>query len=513
MRLTWLAFAIVWIGCSRFSAQRCRTDADCQRFGGAICDQTTRTCWTSPPDGSVPDLIGADLTPMSCTTSADCTSPEQPICGATHECRSCVGPSDNADCAAHDAMTPRCDADTGQCAACRMAMQDVDCDSATPICSADGSCQKCSAHAQCSSGVCKLDGASAGACAAASEIAYVDNKGVTPMVCAQTGTHDGSSPATAFCDVQAGVDSNKPYVLVAGHLGAPYSKLLISSSKVVSIIGPGQGVAQPATIYDATNAGVAVSLTGAGITASVTLDGMEIGDRTNVTTQDGVLCSAASGAVGRLTVRRTTIQRSGKFGVNASGCDVTCDGAIIGPGNGTGGIILSSSDATIVNSLIDNNGTTTSNLGGVGFSGTGPTNRAQLINSTIVENTAKNQAGVYSGIDCTMGAAPVIFNTVVNGNSNGQINAACSLTFSAYAGASGPTNTDLTNCSDSALFMNPGGFDFRPKSTPTAPCGVTLLGKGTTALMSIAAPDHDLTSAARPQPAGSMPDIGAYEEP
>lgn len=507
MSVALLATALALLGCKERDPLFCdNVTRFCTDPTRPVCNLEKAEC--EPDGGTITDMGGGDMH-LNCSTSAMCDD-TAPIC-ASGMCRACTRASDDAECAAHNASTPRCDSTSGKCVACTPATQASDCSTVTPICDTNGACRKCAAHSECPSGVCIFDGASAGSCASSSQIAYVDNKAMTPSTCALTGTHDGSSPATAFCDIQNGVDSARPFVLVAGHAGKPYGKVAITTSKTVTVIGPGQGGAQPASIYDATNVGVAITLSGAGTTGALTLDGLEIGDRTNPTTQDGISCNAAAGAAITLIVRRSAIQHSGKVGVNATGCDVTMDADVVANNTG-GGLLLQSSDFTVENTIVALNGSASSTFGGIQPNGPGPANRQLIINSTVVENTAKNMAGIYSALDCVAAAAPIIFNVVANSNSNSQINPACTLDHSAFAGGTG-TNTNLTNCTDANLFVDPANFDFHPRTAAVAPCPTTLLGKGSTSFMSVAAPDHDFGGSVRPQPTGSMPDVGAIEVP
>lgn len=520
---------------------------------GLLCDTSYHSCY-SPDDAacitncSMRDLGDTDMAlaicEMSCTdgggnnpdlrpmctpqtAATDCTDTTKPICAAKGTCQPCQAPNDDTACAARSSSTPRCmptgNTNAGECVACVPSMpvrQSTDCTAASkPICDTSGSCRACAANTECTSGVCIQDGANAGQCAAASQVAYVDNKASVTTCNANGMTHDGNSPSTAFCDIQAAVNTGKPYVLVQGQSPTPtttqgYSKVTITSAMNVTIIGPGQGSSQPVTIYDPTNVGLTISLTGAGMSSNVILDGIEIGDRTNSTVQDALDCGANGGATVKLTLRRSAILHSSKLGMSITGSDVTMDADLVA-NNATGGISLTNSDYTIQNSVSASNGAggpTGSNLGGIQVSGSGTTGRAQIINVTDADNNAKNTAGVYSGLDCIGGAAPIIFNSVVVSNSNVQINPNCTLAYSSFVGGNG-TNTDLTNCTDATLFVNSGANPYQPKATVTAPCSVTLLGKGTTMYMAVPAPTHDLTGATRPQPAGSMPDDGAYEAP
>jgi hypothetical protein len=465
-----------------------------------VCNKILNVC-TGPSDGGADS--GAPVACTQATATTDCPT-TAPVCGDQGFCRPCNSASDDPVCQSRSSSTPLCatgGTSIGQCVACRA---NGDCSGTTPICTNAGTCRPCTAHTDCASGACALDGTSAGSCVDPTNITYVDNN---PAKC----TGGTGTPTMPLCNLQNGVDAGRPYVVVTGHLGMPYGKVSITTSKAITIIGPGQGSPQPATIYDTSSNDQFSVNAGAGVTISATVDGIEIGDRATTTLQNGAYCNASGGASAKIVIRRSAVQHSGKVGVTASGCDVVMDSDVVAYNTG-GGLSLANTDFTVENAVLVLNGGAASLLGGVQVSGSGATNRAQLINLTIADNTAKNITGVYSGLDCIGGAAPVVFNSVVVSNSNAQINPNCTLAYSSFPGGTA-TNTDLANCSSSTLFVGSGANPYQPKSTATAPCAVTLLGKGTNSYMSVPAPDHDLTGAPRPQPAGSMPDDGAYEVP
>jgi hypothetical protein len=212
-------------------------------------------------------------------------------------------------------------------------------------------------------------------------------------------------------------------------------------------------------------------------------------------------------------VRRSAIQHNGKLGISATGCDITVDQTVIGPGNGQGGALLKTTDFTVQNAVIHDNGSTTAAFGGLQVNGLGTAGRGRIVNVDIVNNSAKNSAGTYSGIDCVAGTVAVL-NTALIGNtvtaSTAEVRGTCSMDHSAWIGATA-TNLNLTNCTDATIFIDPGNFDYHPRTTAMAPCATTLLGKGAGAFMTATAPPYDFNGAPRPAPAGSAPDIGVIE--
>ncbi|MDB4970186.1 MAG: hypothetical protein JWN44_5875 [Myxococcales bacterium] len=505
-----LVAAMAWMGCKQTNRLYCDVSTPCRDPARPSCDTIAHECQSA--SSTHPDMSTVDMS-SGCSTSDQCPD-ALPICDAG-VCRACTGPADAALCTTHKATTPYCDIPSGACVACTTATQATDCAAATPICGVGGGCRKCQLHSECAEGVCRFDGPNAGSCVASSEIAYVDNKGNVTN-CGLAGTHDGASPATAYCDVQPGVDSGKPYVLVTGHgnTQSAYGKVTITNTVNVTIVGPGAGVLNPALVFDVAADQISVTPTGSNA-ATLILDGLELGDRSNPSGQNGISCSASGAASAKIVVRRSIIQHNGKMGVTTNGCDVTLDQSTIGPGNSQGGALLKSSDFTIQNSVVHDNGSTTAAFGGLQINGLGAAARGRIVNVDIVNNASKNAANTYSAIDCVSGTV-VALNTALIGNtvaaSTAEVRSSCLMDHSAWVGAAG-TNLNLASCSDATVFVDPTAFDYHLRTAAVAPCTVTLVGRGTGAFMNASAPDYDFYGASRPLPAGSAADIGAVESP
>lgn len=493
--------------CKRTNGLYCDANDPCRDPTRPHCDSIAHECVATTVGNN--DLSVADLT-GGCQSSSQCPD-STPICDAGN-CRACSGTSDNSECVVHKSSTPYCNAQTGLCNQCTQATQATDCAAATPVCG-DGTCRTCANHSECSSGICIFDGPNLGRCADPTQIAYVDSKGSVATCNTNGMTHDGNSPATAYCDLQPGVGSGKPFILVTGHgnTGGAYGSISITTSVTTTIVGPGQGVANPALTFDVANDQVSVMPSG-GAGVFLIIDGLELGDRTNPTAQNGINCNATGGSSAKIIVRRSAIQHNGKNGITATNCDITVDQTFIGPANSAGGVYIKTSDFTIQNSVIHDNGSTTTNFGGIQIAGLGTAGRGRIINDDVVDNASQNSGGKYSGIDCAMGTV-VVLNTALIGNTSGtatELRSSCSTDHSAFVGATG-TNTSLMNCTDATVFSNPTNFDYHPRTSATAPCATTLLGKGVTSFMGATAPWYDFYGAPRPQPANSAPDIGAIE--
>jgi hypothetical protein len=162
----------------------------------------------------------------------------------------------------------------------------------------------------------------------------------------------------------------------------------------------------------------------------------------------------------------------------------------------------------VQNTAIFKNGSSTSDVGGMQFSGNG-TFKAVIVNDTIYGNTAKAAALVAAGLSC--GGSPIVFNTVVLDNVGGtgpDMATGCNPTFSAYKGvAAGASNQELLACSADTIFAAPATNDFHIKAGGVC----TLVDVGASMAGSVNAPTYDLDGNVRPKAGGF--DIGAYEVP
>ncbi len=437
-----------------------------------------------PLDAGVKDAamdLAMDFAPM-CTASSQCGDPT-PIC-ASATCRACSGAADDGECLNHNAATPRCGS-AGACVACRTTSEATDCAAATPICDATGACRKCATHGECSSAICKSDGS----CALTTDIAYVDDGNTTPTFCKAAGTHDGNSPATAYCDIQDAVNGTKPFAFVKGSTSA-YGAVSINGRSIV-IVGPGAATPS-ASISGGSNP--SVSVTG---TAYVTLDGFEV----FMTFVDGVDCTNNVAGTS-LTLLRNKIHGVSGIGINSTKCVLTLDQNVIGPANTGGGVKLTSTTYSITNNFIVGNGTT-----GISVS-FDTASTGEFAFNTVAQNTFTGQAG---GIDCANGANRVIESSIVWGNSvksGTQIVGNCDL-INVVTG----TDSFADAIQKDPTFVNiatmPYDYHLKaPNDTANLACCVdkiTMTVDGGASML----PDHDIDNAHRPKGAGW--DIGGHE--
>ena len=353
-------------------------------------------------DGSVDaaDLTTLDLSVVACTASVDCKDAAAPLCVAG-KCVKCGGPADDAACAMRKAATPRCDAPSGACVACR-ATPDCSADPKTPICDRTA-CRGCKRNDECASGVCNPDGA----CAADAEIVFVDNKG---GACVGLG-HAGSA-ADPHCQIAAALSSlgMKRIVKVAGSKALTgYEPFSVKTSIDVRIVGPGVAAIPAAEIKPIGIFAVEVNI-GAGMTAKLQLEGLVVfGSGGGSPPQDAVNCFNGGGTALALTLRDCSVQSAGKIGVSAKDADVTITSSTI-TGNQGGGVSSSGGTLTVTSSTIAKN---------AGFGINVLSGKYNLVNNFIVENPG-------TGITFTKDANGVFaFNTVAGNVALNQIGIDC----------------------------------------------------------------------------------------
>ena len=227
----------------------------------------------------------------------------------------------------------------------------------------------------------------------------------------------------------------------------------------------------------------------------------------------GIYCYSSSPTIQNCTISGNTAARGGGSGggINCESSSATITNCTITGNTGDrGGIYCYSSSPTITNCTITGN---TANWGGGGIycDSSSPT----LTNCTITGNTANWGGG---GIYCHYYSSPTITNCILwNDNpqeiyfDSGYPNA---ITVS-YSDVEGGEEGIVHNHPDDIIMWGDGNIDADPlfgnpysgleyDLAPGSPC----LNAGT----SEGAPSTDILGRPRPNPPGSNPDMGAYEQ-
>ena len=446
-----------------------------------------------------PTDMGAasDMEAAVCASSSTCSA-ATPVC-TEQVCSPCATEGMSTECATYHPDRPLC-GPTGGCVQCFTKDQ---CEAAHQTCDLTTyACAPCKAHGECSSGYCNL---ATGVCSDKSMQYYVSN--APTAGCTDNGPGTFAIP---FCTIQKAIDTSaanggKTVVVFGGTYGESVQVTQSSADYVTTAVGiDGPVIKSPA-------AAPSLSIQGAGtLHTTVTLDGFvfdggAISDGSPVVEIGG---GATAYGLDVVTLTHATIRNGTGIALLAhSKSNVIVDSVDIHDNVG-GGLRFDGADFELTNALIRSNGSPTANYSGLGVTAAGETGKTKIANVTIVSNTTASSSTLPSGLGCLAPVSTMI-NTVIIGNNGGpgEINAACTTPggSNAYVGAPSGNENLPTTCLLTDLFANPGNADYHPKKGGAVPC--TLVDQGTTN----GAPDHDLEGVPRPQPAGGLDDVGAYE--
>ncbi|MEO8549505.1 MAG: hypothetical protein ABI678_06015 [Kofleriaceae bacterium] len=124
-------------------------------------------------------------------------------------------------------------------------------------------------------------------------------------------------------------------------------------------------------------------------------------------------------------------------------------------------------------------------------------------NESIAFSTFINlQTSTSPAVVCTGNPQPGVLGSIIDGWNN-QIGT-CSVSSSLFSGTSAPVGTGNLFGNIAGFFVDLAGQDLRLSATSAA----LRAGSG-----SLPGADHDITGGARPMPASTNPDVGAYESP
>lgn len=461
----------------------------CTRRNPDACCNNEQQCSANGFDGITGCDTGKVCNPdgvcvaTQCSTSADCTSPGLPLCVGQLCVATCTA---DMDCDGI-AGKPHCASD-GACVACT---DDTQCTSANePVCDATTSaCRACAADTDCASGVCL---AANGTCANADDVQFVARSGI------DTGTCPKLNPCATI-----------PYALGQGS----------GADRVIHISGGTYEVTSQITLdtFSGTFAGgdTVVSSGGSGSSgfyvtdgvvtfSSMTLDSITVsGGKATLYAVDLTGVGMANG--GTLVADHSTID--GNFGVEQSANGSVLSSTVHGIVQCRDGVMdiertlfdnadlvsLLGATATIINNVFVTTATVTPILG---FNDSS--------NADVEFNTIVNLSGTAAAaapFNCEA-AAVIVRNNVFAWDAT--VASDCAITYSLFDGSaamSAGSGNIVGNAS--TFFADEGNKDFHLGSASPA------IGAGDPA--STVTTDYDGNP--RPNPAGSRPDIGAFESP
>ena len=520
--------ALLAVACGH-AADYCTSDADC-KIPGTVCIVKANTCAPITPqfDG------GVDSAP-TCQSSTSCPA-NLPVC-TNGVCGPCAAPTGNdgglvdggpangggggSECAMFHPSLPIC-GPGGACAECASsddcAARNLACDPAT------ARCVPCQRRSDCASGVCKSDGR----CAAAVDIAFVDNRGKTISLCHnQNPAADGKTPAHAFCDVSDALAAGRSVIRVAGS-SELYGALVITPTgdAEVTIVGPGRRASPPATL--AGNRKAAAIITGAmGHSLSVTLDGLDMAGSAGAVKTNGVDCTG-SGSTVRVFVWDSAVHDSGLVGVATNECALTLDRDSI-TGNLGGGVAITGGSYGVTNCFVIGNGSS----GGYGVSLNSANNGVFAFNSLAANGPLR---GLTGALDCGIFGTKSITDSILIDNTmlpmagGSQVGGNCALVGTVTGPDAFPGAIQLVPEFENSDPQK-GALDYHLRrmsaanhtccvdkiiSSSSVDCGAISPGdayggsaRDDAGACSVALPNHDVDGARRPL--GMAWDVGAHE--
>ncbi len=430
-----------------------------------------------------------------CDVNTDCTDAASPICIA-HECvAKCVI---DADCM--DPAAAKCDSD-GVCVAC---LENTQCTTDTaPTCDATAhTCRACAADADCDSGVC-LE--TVGECAATARLIIVSPNGTSNAQC------DAAHPCLTVADAMTLITGQRDVIRIAGGkvqtgmptIDVPHIDAVIVDGGPTAEIGAGSGSAVFKVEQGATLTLEGVAFTGAGPSKRVVAVN-NIGGEV-VITGCALTHAGFTLALGTLDVRLSTLD---DFDASQAG------GVSHIERNQTAGFafVMTAGDATVQRNTL---GSGTADIRG---------GRITLDNNLFTSTDSFEDAVQMQGADA---GSTFRFNTMVNTSTvdNTATSVHCSTntlaTSNIIAWNSSASSACLSTYSLYDTFVNPGGVGNQSADVSTffadyahqdyhLALASPALAHGDPGAVDVMV---DLEGHPRPNPAGSAPDVGAFEAP
>ncbi len=388
--------------------------------------------------------------------------------------------------------TPVCDITRSMCVPC-MPGKIGACGGAAPVCGIDEACHPCAMDAECASQTCLPDGS----CASPLDVLYVSPTGSALATC-MPDDHCSLARALALIDgTKSTIRLDPAHYSLMATVALPHDLHLVGRGAILD-----RNAADSGEVLDIA-AGTHVSLDYVTVTGGDGASG------------HGIVCINAT-----LTLREVTIQGNGGCAISSSGCQLVVSHSQL-LDNQDSGIIASTSDVTLVRSVVSGNqfagidlslssfdienNVIAKNGGPNGLSGvfigtirTGSVARRVFGFNTVTQNSGPfgNVSGVVCDQDVGVPLA-MTSNIVVNNAGPAQVSGgACVWTYSDIA--PGPVS-GTGNLSSDPLFVDPSHNNFhlqiaspvRDAADPAATLAV------------------DIDGDARPQGAGR--DMGADE--
>lgn len=472
----------VGVGCTKRNPDVCCSSApECAEIG---FDDIT-------PCEDLRVCVNSMCVDPQCTTSAECSDPTP----------YCVGQICAATCTADPDCTgaaggPFCAPD-GTCVAC---LDSTACtDPAAGVCDdTTHTCRACTEDTECGSGICL---ATEGSCADPGDVVFVSMAG------ADTGSCTQSAPCLTIPYALTQLTPTRRVLRIASADYTATDGLTLGQDVYVDAAGARVTRTTVGPVIDVSNSATVI-VEGIRILAAtnavrvgpgtLTLQGAEIGGGTVSTTGHLTILASDLSTKATCTNSYLTVDRSRLDGVSANSCNLDVRHSDFDLDEGTA--------LTVTNGqlIFENNVIVTHDHDGTGFRLDNAGTDAIVRYNTLVAPISK-LTGASIAITCTGASSPIVTSTIIAWRSTGPIDAAstCPIRNSMFdLEAAGVPSGSLQQDID-AIFVDLTAGDYRPAAASMA--------RGASEPGLDIVDDHDGT--ARPQPAGTVPDIGAYEVP
>ena len=361
-----------------------------------------------------------------------------------------------------------CDTTTKACVQCTTTSHDA-CSGTAPVCKADA-CTACTANADCPDSDTCLP---SGACAAASDVAYVD-----------ASMNGDCSKAQPCKTVGAAVSTAKSTIRVTGLTNEKFTV-----SRDLTIIGDHDSMNRitSGTTYAASAGESIVTVTGA---ANLTMVDIAL-DGTG-TAPSALANGLYNSSTGTVELTHCSIKNMTQYGLGSVMGTIKLHRTMLAL-NKVAGLDLFNSTFAVDNSFIVHNGdNTTTSLGGAYLA----QSHGTLAFSTIARNLG--QSAGAKGVTCSTTSSSAFTSNILNGNSNGPYSGDCTWTYSEFDNLSTPP-AGAGNILTAPLFVdfNADNYHLQPNSP----------GQNAADPTSMLKLDFD----GQQRPMGSGPDIGADE--
>jgi hypothetical protein len=396
---------------------------------------------------------------------------------------------------------------------------------------ANGSCSNTAVDdgAFCDAGYCQ-----SGQCEPIASVFPCDEQGILEAVAAGGGPHgfgcDGPTVVTTMAEIiidndvildgrgNLSVDGNDDHIVfsVPINITAALRRFTVTGGfSMGDLNGSGSGVANEGTL-SLTNSTVSGNSTGE-------TGGGGIWNRGTMTVSNSTVSDNSAGNVGfggiwnrgTMTVSNSTVSgnSAGTFGINGvfndEGMLTVLNSTVSGNTGGSYGAIVNEAVMALSNSTVSGNNGEAS---GAILNGGGAT--LTITNSTVSGNAAATGASIVNYFDDMISAELTIANSVVDGDCEGIPQGVPNITSLGY-NIESPGNTCGFDHGADLVSIAEGQLDLGVLADNGGPTMTHALGADSVAIDHIPAVDCGVTTdqrgQPRPEPGGSMCDVGAFE--